>query len=211
MKEEIEQLKRELLEKTGEEQAGVQDQIHKKEQELELLVSQLDDKVRYSQRNFERQSPGAVRGAGFNDRTPSRTGLYEGRSSFHDRPPASGQYQEPRAGYQERPPTRPGAYEDSRAGFSERPPFQPGAHEDPEAGSNERPHSRQGAYEDNRSSYSQRASYTDGAYQEPRSPDGNGRPRSRGSVNSWARPSDDRRYFQGSGGRVFSGSRDVDR
>ncbi|XP_042011081.1 eukaryotic translation initiation factor 4B2-like [Salvia splendens] len=212
LKEEIEQLKRELLEKIGEEQAGVQDQIHKKEQELELLVSQLDDKVRYSQRNFERQSPGAVRDVGFNDKPPSRTGLYEGRSSFHDRPPsASGQYEEPRAVYQERPPSRPGAYEDSRAGFAERPPFQPGAHDDPEVGSNERPHSRQGAYDENRSSYSQKASYTDRAYQEPRSLDGNERPRSRGSVNSWARPSDDRRYFQGSGGRVFSGSRDVER
>ncbi|XP_042005177.1 eukaryotic translation initiation factor 4B2-like isoform X1 [Salvia splendens] len=208
LKEEIEQLKKELLQKTSEEQAGVQDQIHKKEQELELLVSQLDDKVRYSQRNFERQSPGAVRGAGFNDRPPSRTGSYEGRSNFHDRPPsAPGQYE----GYQERPPSRPGAYEDSRAGFAERPPFQPEAHEDPEAGFNERPHSRQGAYEENRSSYSQKASYTDRSYQEPRSIDGNERPRSRGSVNSWARPSDDRRYFQGSGGRVFSGSRDVDR
>ncbi|KAL1556752.1 eukaryotic translation initiation factor 4B2-like [Salvia divinorum] len=212
LKEEIEQLKKELLQKIGEEQAGVQDQIHKKEQELELLVSQLDDKVRYSQRNFERQSPGAVRGAGFNDRPPSRTGLYEGRSSFHDRPPsAPGQYEEPRAGYQARPPSRPSAYEDSRAGFAERPPFRPEAHEDPEAGCNERLHSRQGAYEENRSSYSQRASYADGAYQEPRSLDGNERPRSRGSVNSWARQSDDRRYIQGSGGRVFSGSRDVDR
>lgn len=197
-----------MLQKSGEEQAGVQDLIHKKEQDLELLVSQLDDKVRYSQRNFERQSPGAVRGAGFNDRPPSRTGVYEGRSSFHDRPPsAAGQYEEPRTGYQERPPSRPGAYEDSRAGFAERPPSRPGAYEDPQAGYHERPRSRQGAYEETRSSYSQRSSFTDGAYQEPN----NERPRSRGSVNSWARPSDDRRYFQGSGGRGFSGSRDVDR
>ncbi|KAL1539303.1 eukaryotic translation initiation factor 4B1-like [Salvia divinorum] len=212
LKEEIEQLKKELLQKTGDEEAGVQDQINKKEQELELLVSQLDDKVRYSQRNFERQSPGAAQGAGFNDRPPSRTGFHEGRSGFLDRPPsAPGQYEEPRAGYQERPPSRPGAYEDSRAGFAERPPSRPGAHEDPHAGLHERPRSRQGAYQETRSSYSQRTSYADGAYQDPRALDGNERPHSRGSVNSWARPSDNRRYIQGSGGRGFSGGRDVDR
>lgn len=178
----------------------MQDLINKKEQDLELLVSQLDDKVRYSQR----QNPGATRGAGFNDRPPSRTGAYEDRrSGFHDRPPSSPGL------YEDRPPSRPGAYEDSRAGFAERPPSR--GYEDPQAGFHERPRSRAGAYEESRSSYSQRSSFTDGAYQDPRSLDGNERPRSRGSVNSWNRPSDERRYFQGSGGRGYSGSRDVDR
>lgn len=213
LKEEIEQLKKELLQKSGEEQAGVQDLINKKEQDLELLVRQLDDKVRYSQRNFERQNPGSVRGAGFNDRPPSRSGVYEERRpGFHDRPLSSPRaYEEPRAGYQERPPSRPGMYEDSRAGFAERPPSRPGAYEDPQAGYHERPRSRPGAYEDTRSSYPQRSSFTDGAHQEPRGLDANERPRSRGTGNSWTRPSDDRRYFQGSGGRGFSGNRDVDR
>ncbi|KAH6825272.1 hypothetical protein C2S53_006996 [Perilla frutescens var. hirtella] len=213
LKEEIDQLKKEALQKSGEELAGVQDLLHKKEQDLELLVRQLDDKVRYSQKNFERQSPGAVRGAGFNDRPHSRPGIYEDRRpGFHDRPPSShGSYEEPRVGYQERPPSRPGVYEDSRAGFAERPPSRPGAYEDPQAGYHERPRSRPGAYEETRSSYPQRSSFTDGAHQDPRALEANERPRSRGTGNSWARPSDDRRYFQGSGGRGFSGSRDVDR
>ncbi|KAI3452662.1 hypothetical protein Pfo_009326 [Paulownia fortunei] len=214
LKEEIKHLKKELLQKSGEDQTSIHDLILKREQDLELLVRQLDDKVRYSQKIFERQSSGAVRGAGFNDRPPSRPGAYEEqpRAGFHDRPPSTpGSYEEPRAGYTERPPSRRGVYDGSRAGFPERPPSRPGAYEDLRSGFPERPLSRPGSYEETRSVYPERSSFTHGAYQEPRGVDYNERPRSRGTVNSWTRPSDDRRYFQGGGGRGFSGSRDMDR
>ncbi|KAK4423889.1 Eukaryotic translation initiation factor 4B2 [Sesamum alatum] len=205
MKEEIAHLKKELLQKSGEDGSSIHDLILKREQDLELVVRQLDDKVRY-------RPSGAVRGPGFNDRPPSQPGAYEDpRVAFHDRPPsAPGSYDESRAGYPERPPSRPGAHEDSRAGFAERPPSRPGMYEDPRSGFSDRPRSRQGAYEETKSVYPQRSSFTHGGYQERRAADFSERPRSRGTVNSWTRPSDDRRSFQGGGGRGFSGSRDVD-
>ncbi|PIN04173.1 hypothetical protein CDL12_23283 [Handroanthus impetiginosus] len=212
LKEEIEHLRKELLEKSSEDKTSRHNLILQKERDLEQLVRQLDDKVRYSQKIFERKSSGAIRVAGFNGRPPSRPGYYDG---FHDQlPPAPGHYEEPRAAYPERPPSqpgrhedsrhssRPGSYEDPRASFAERPPIRPGAYEDPRL--------RQGAYEESRAIYPQR-SFTHGAYQEPRAADYNDRPRSRGSVNSWARPSDDRRSFQSDGGRGFLGSRDIER
>ncbi|KAI3467605.1 hypothetical protein Pfo_024268 [Paulownia fortunei] len=231
LKDEIEQLKKELLQKSGDEEASIRDLILQRERELELLVRQLDDKIRYSQKNFERQGSEAGRGAGFNERPPSRPGSYEEpRAGFHDRPPSMpgayeeprtgyperprsrpGMYEDPRAGSLERPPSRGGAYEDPRAGFAERPPSRPGAYEDPRPGSYDRPRSRQGAYEEPRGSFPQRSSFTPGAYEEPRAVDYNERPRSRGTANSWARPSEDRRAIQGGGGRGFLGSRDVDR
>ncbi|KAL0297034.1 UNVERIFIED_CONTAM: Eukaryotic translation initiation factor 4B2 [Sesamum radiatum] len=212
MKEEIEHLKEELPQKSGEDRSTLHGLVLKREQDLELLVRQLDDKVRYSQKIFERQSSGGVRGPGFSDRSPSQSGAYEDpRAGFHNRPPsASGSYDESRAAYPERPPSRAGAYEDSTAGFAERPPSRPGTYEDPRSGFSERPRSRSGAYEETRSVYPQR-SFTHGAYQEPRAADFSERPRSRGTVNSWTRPSDDRRSFQGGGGRGFSGNRDADR
>ncbi|KAK4429767.1 Eukaryotic translation initiation factor 4B2 [Sesamum alatum] len=228
LKEEIELLKKELLQKSGDDRTSVHDLILQREGELELLVRQLDDKVRYSQKNFERPVSGAGRGVGFNERPPSRPGANEDpRAGFHDRPPSMpGAYEEPRAAYTERPRSRSGTYEDPRmerppswggqyedprSGFAERPPSRPGAYEDPRPGSHERPRSRQGAYEDPRGSFPQRSSFTPGGYQEPRAGDYNERPRSRGNTNSWARSSDDRRGIQGGGGRGFLGSRDVDR
>ncbi|KAK6116558.1 hypothetical protein DH2020_049664 [Rehmannia glutinosa] len=177
LKEEIEHMKKELVQKSVEDQTSIRDLILQKEQDLELLVRQLDDKVRYSQRIFERKNSGSFTG----DRPPSRPGSYDEqpRANSHDRPPSMhGQYEEPRAGYQERPPSRPGAYEDSRSGFAER------------------PRSRQGAYEETRS-------FTNAPFQEPRVVDYNERPRSRGTGNSWSRPSDDGRFFQGGGEEVF--------
>ncbi|KAL0385457.1 UNVERIFIED_CONTAM: Eukaryotic translation initiation factor 4B2 [Sesamum radiatum] len=228
LKEEIEHLKKELLLKSGDDKTSMHDLILQREGELELLVRQLDDKVRYSQKNFERPGSGAGRGAGFNERPPSRPGANEEpRAGFNDRPPSMpGAYEEPRAAYTERPRSRPGTYEDPRqerppswggqyedprSGFAERPRSRPGAYEDPRPGSHERPRSRQGAYEDPRGSFPQRSSFTPGGYQEPRAVDYNERPRSRGTTNSWTRSSDDRRAIQGGGGRGFLGNRDVDR
>lgn len=209
MKEEIEQLKKKLLQISGDDQTSIRDLVLQRERELELLVRQLDDKVRYSQKNFERQGSGAGRGAGFNERPPSRPGAYEDpRSGFHDRPPSQhGAYEDSRAGYIERPRSRPGMYDDPRASL-DRPPSQGGAYEDPRPGSHERPRSRSGAYEEPRGG---RSSFTYGAYHEPRAFDYTERPRSRGTVNSWSRPGEDRRATQGGGGRGFLGSRDVDR
>lgn len=155
LKEEIKLLKQE---KSCDEQTGMNDVILQKEQELELLVRQLDDKIRYSQKNFERPGSGAGRGSS-GERPNSRSGTYE----------------------DSRPPSRSGAYDDPRP---------PSRSEDP------RFERRLGPYEEPRGgSFSQESE----------------RPRSRGSVNSWTRPSYDRRDTQGGGGRGFFASRDSDR
>ncbi|KAL8037800.1 hypothetical protein ABFX02_11G061400 [Erythranthe guttata] len=176
LKEEIEQLKKELLLKSDDDQTTINDLILQKERELELLVLQLDDKIRYTQKNFERQGSAAG-------------GAYENPRAALDRPPSQG----------ERPPSRHGAYEDphSRPGSRDRPRSRPGSAYDESRGGN----------------FPQRSSsFTTGAYQDPnRGVDFVERPRSRGTVNSWARPSDDTRATQGGGGRGFFGSRDVDR
>ncbi|KAL3649812.1 hypothetical protein CASFOL_006215 [Castilleja foliolosa] len=194
LKEEIERLKKESQEQSGDDQSTTHNLILQKEQELEMLVRQLDDKVRYSQKNFERQGSGVGRGAGFYERPRSRPGAYDEppRAGFQDRPPS---YDEPRGGggYQDRPRSRSGMmYDDHRASFGERPPSWHGGYDESRPGSRERPRSRQGAYEETRNDY-------------------NERPRSRGTVDSWSRGSDDRGAGQGGGGRGFFGSRDADR
>ncbi|KAL8535291.1 hypothetical protein ACS0TY_011061 [Phlomoides rotata] len=201
LKEEIKLLKQESLQKYGDDQTSINDLILQKEQELELLVRQLDDKIRYSQNFFERQGSGAGRGSG---RPPSRSGAYEDpRVGYPERPHSrSSMYEDPRS---DRPPSRSGAYDDPRA---ERPPSRSGTYEDPRSGFVER---LPGAYEEPRGSFLQRSSFTTGEYQEARAADYNERPRSRGSVNSWTRPSYDRRDVQGGGGRGFFGTRDSDR
>ncbi|KAG8366022.1 hypothetical protein BUALT_Bualt17G0032900 [Buddleja alternifolia] len=213
LKEEIEHLKKELLQKSDDDQTSKRDLILQRERELDLLVRQLDDKVRYSQKHFDRPGSGSGRGSSFSDRPPSRPGAYEeSRAGFHDRPPSMpGAYEEPRAGYPERPHSRPGMYEDHRVGIHDRRSSWTGAYEDPRPGSHERPRSRQGAYEEPRGGFPQRSSFMTGPYQGPTSGDYNERPRSRGTGNSWTRPSDDRRALQSGGGRGFFGSRDVDR
>ncbi|PIN22933.1 hypothetical protein CDL12_04342 [Handroanthus impetiginosus] len=147
------------------------------------------------------------------ERPPSRPGMYEeARAGYPERPHSRpGMYEGPRGGSVERPPSRGGAYEDPRAAFAERPPSRPGAYEETRAGSRERPLSRPGPYEEPRGGFAQRSSFPSEAYQEPRAVDYNERPRSRGTVNSWTRPSDDRRASLGGGGRGFLGSRDVGR
>ncbi|KZV40035.1 hepatoma-derived growth factor-related protein 2 [Dorcoceras hygrometricum] len=230
LKEEIEQLTKELQQKSGKDQASVNEIILQKQQELDHLVRQLDDKVRYSQKAFERHGSGAGRGAGFHDRPPSRPGAPDTGAGFHDRPPSMrevyeehrtgfpqrpnsrpGLYDDPRASYADRAPPQAGAYEDPRIGFSERPPSRPGAYEDPHSGFSERPHSRPGVYEEPR--VPERSSFTPGPYHEQRAVDYGERPRSRGTMNSWGRPRDDRRATQGGGGggRGFLGNRDVER
>ncbi|GFQ03275.1 hypothetical protein PHJA_002471300 [Phtheirospermum japonicum] len=194
LEEEIERLKKESQEQSGDEQTTTHNLILQKEQELETLVRQLDDKVRYSQKNFERQGSGVGRGAGFYERPPSRPGAYDEppRAGFQDRPPS---YDEPRGGggYQDRPRSRSGMmYDDRRANFGERPPSWRGGYDESRPGSRERPHSRQGPYDETRNDY-------------------NERPHSRGTVDSWSRGSDDRGAGQGGGGRGFFGSRDTDR
>ncbi|KAK4485737.1 hypothetical protein RD792_008383 [Penstemon davidsonii] len=226
LKEEIEHLKKELLQKSEDEQTSIQDLIHKREQDLDVLVHQLDDKVKYSQRIYERQGSGVSRGSerppsrpgayeeprpGSRDRPPSRHVAYEDpRAGFNDRPNSTpGSYEDARAGYPGRPHSRPGMYEDPRSGYPEKPTSWGGGYEDPRQNFHDRPHSRPGAYEDPRGGFAQR-SFTPGSYQEPGGVDYNERPRSRGTVNSWARSSEDR-TVQSGGGRGFLGSRDVDR
>ncbi|KAL3636410.1 hypothetical protein CASFOL_020957 [Castilleja foliolosa] len=165
LKEEIEHLKKELQQKGVEDQTSIHDLIRQKEQDLELLVRQLDDKVRYSQKIFERKN------STFSEHRPhSRPG------SYNEQPFMDGQYDE------HRPPSRPGSFDNSRIGFNERPRSRQGGYDDPRS---DRPRSRHEDYE---------------------------RPRSRGSVNSWSRPSDGGRFYQGGGGGSgFSGGREMDR
>ncbi|GER56005.1 eukaryotic translation initiation factor 4Bfamily protein [Striga asiatica] len=129
LKEQIEHLKNELLKNPVEDQTAKHDLISQKERDLELLVRQLDDKVHYSQKIFERKI--------------SRPGSQDGQS----RPPSvHGKYEEPN-----RPPSQPGSYDNSRErnfsrqGAYEEPRlgFRHGGFEDPRGSEyNERPRSR---------------------------------------------------------------------
>ncbi|CAI9775354.1 unnamed protein product [Fraxinus pennsylvanica] len=210
LKEEIEHLKKEFLEKSGQEQSGLQALIFEREKDLELLMQELDYKVHYSQKMVERPSSVAGRGA-----------------ISIERPNWPASYEDPRAGFPERPPSRPGAHEDPRAVYSERPRSRPGSSEQYMPGFPDRS-SRPGVYEESRAGFPERPSQSEsyeesqagfpdgspslsGASQEPRAVDYMERPRSRGTVNSWTRLSDDRRASQGGGGRGFVGSRDMDR
>ncbi|XP_022876846.1 eukaryotic translation initiation factor 4B1-like [Olea europaea var. sylvestris] len=210
LKEEIEHLKKEFLEKSGEEQSCLQDLILKREKDLELLRRELDDKVRYSQKVFERPGSGAGRDAISIER-PSRLAPYEEpRAGFPERPPSRpGAHEDPRAGHSERPRSRPGLSEKYRPGFPER-PSRPGLYEESRSVFTERP-SGSGSYEETRAGFSEKSPSLSQAYQDPRAVDYMERPRSRGTVNSRTRPIDDRKASQGGGVRGFVGSRDVDR
>ncbi|CAA0818265.1 eukaryotic translation initiation factor 4B1 [Striga hermonthica] len=124
LKEQIKHLKNELLENPVEDQSAKHDLISQKERDLELLVRQLDDKVRYSQKIFERKTsrPGSQDGQ-------SRAGSIDRPASVH------GKYEEPN-----RPPSQPGSYENSR----ERHFSRQGAYEEPRLGF------RHGGFEDPR-------------------------------------------------------------
>ncbi|KAI4317317.1 hypothetical protein L6164_025195 [Bauhinia variegata] len=104
LKEEIDNLKKELekestinsnkesVEKTGADQTNLQSLLLQKERQLELLIRDLDDKVRFGQKAVERPGSGAGRTAGFSDRPPSRTGSFDDSRSveFTDRPRSRG-------------------------------------------------------------------------------------------------------------------------
>lgn len=103
LKEEIENLKKELekesggdvSQESGGEQANLRELVQSKETELETLIRELDDKVRFGQKAVERPGSGAGRFTGFPERPPSqsageRPGSGAGRfTGFSDRPPSS--------------------------------------------------------------------------------------------------------------------------
>lgn len=99
MKEEIDQLKRELekesasittnrepVEGSGEDQISLHDLLLNKEKDLELLIRELDDKVRFGQKAIERPGSGAGRVA---ERPSSRAGSVE-NVEYVERPQSRG-------------------------------------------------------------------------------------------------------------------------
>uniref|UniRef100_A0A6N2N5W7 Uncharacterized protein n=1 Tax=Salix viminalis TaxID=40686 RepID=A0A6N2N5W7_SALVM len=104
LKEQIEHLKteheKELTTKVNQESQQVSvdklpslmEIINEKERELEILVHDLDDKVRFGPKVIERPGSGAGRSSGFSERPPSRPGSFdESRSTeFMDRPRSRG-------------------------------------------------------------------------------------------------------------------------
>lgn len=86
MKEEINHLKKQLessshansvpLDGSGEDQTTLHDLIVSKERDLELLIRELDDKVRFGQRAIERPGSGAGRVSSFHERPPSQSGSF---------------------------------------------------------------------------------------------------------------------------------------
>lgn len=106
LKEEIDVLRKELEEglslnankESVQESAGemqnLRDRINKKEHELETLVLDLDDKVRFGKKATERPGSGAGRAAVF----PERPGSGAGRATvFPERPPSQGSFDESRS------------------------------------------------------------------------------------------------------------------
>ncbi|GMY26335.1 eukaryotic translation initiation factor 4B1-like isoform X1 [Fagus crenata] len=104
LKEEIDHLKKELeiestkkansesLQESGGDQSDLHDLLTLKESELETLVSDLNDKIRFGLKAVERPGSGAGRVASFTERPPSRSGsIDETRSmEFMDRPRSRG-------------------------------------------------------------------------------------------------------------------------
>ncbi|XP_027918648.1 eukaryotic translation initiation factor 4B2-like [Vigna unguiculata] len=104
LKEEIDNLKKELEKETpinsnkeSEGEAGIDQTsryeiLQQKEKELEVLVRDLDDKVRFGQKAVERPGSSAGRSSGFSDRPPSRSGSFEDSRSvdYTDRPRSRG-------------------------------------------------------------------------------------------------------------------------
>ena len=103
LKEEIDNLKKELeknnkinsnnesVDDAGGDQTGTHAVLLEKERELELLIRDLDDKVRFGQKVVER--PGSAgKTAGFSERPPSQSGSFDDSRSmdFTDRPRSRG-------------------------------------------------------------------------------------------------------------------------
>ncbi|PSR84815.1 Eukaryotic translation initiation factor 4B2 like [Actinidia chinensis var. chinensis] len=83
---------RESLEGSGEDQSSLNDLIRSKERDLELLIRELDDKVRFGQKGIERPGSGAGRVSSFPERSPSQSGAFEESRStdFMERPRSRG-------------------------------------------------------------------------------------------------------------------------
>ncbi|XP_052185761.1 eukaryotic translation initiation factor 4B2 [Diospyros lotus] len=105
LKEEIDHLKKELEKEAAsnanresgegssrDQTSMLQDLISSKERDLELLVLELDDKVRFGPKAIERPGSGAGRVSGFPDRPPSQSGSVEESRSveFMERPQSRG-------------------------------------------------------------------------------------------------------------------------
>lgn len=92
LKEEIEQLRKEATQCSEEDKTNLQNVINQKERELELLIRELDDKVRFSQKPVQRPGSGSGRGAGHPDRSLSQQVSYEDRRAGDqmDRPRSRG-------------------------------------------------------------------------------------------------------------------------
>lgn len=105
LKEEIDHLKkvlenesvsnpnRESVEGSPDDQSSLRDTIHSKERELELLIRELDDKVRFGQKVTERPGSGSGRVFAFPERRPpSQSGVFEDsrRMEVMERPRSRG-------------------------------------------------------------------------------------------------------------------------
>ncbi|OIT04691.1 PREDICTED: eukaryotic translation initiation factor 4B2 [Nicotiana attenuata] len=92
LKEEIEQLRKEAMQSSGQDQTNLQNVINQKEWELELLIRDLDDKVRFSQKPIQRPGSGSGRATGLSERSLSQSASYEDRRAGEqmDRPRSRG-------------------------------------------------------------------------------------------------------------------------
>ncbi|KAM3358641.1 eukaryotic translation initiation factor 4B2 [Capsicum galapagoense] len=79
LKEEIEHLRKEATQCSEEDKTNLQNVINQKERDLELLIRDLDDKIRFSQKPLQRPGSGSGRGAGLPDRSLSQPASYEDR------------------------------------------------------------------------------------------------------------------------------------
>ncbi|KAJ8548352.1 hypothetical protein K7X08_030821 [Anisodus acutangulus] len=91
LKEEIEHLKKETTQCSEEDKTNLQNVINQKERDLELLIRDLDDKVRFSQKPIQRPGSGSGR-TGLSDRSPSHPAPYMDRRAGDqmDRPRSRG-------------------------------------------------------------------------------------------------------------------------
>ncbi|KAK8582894.1 hypothetical protein V6N13_069662 [Hibiscus sabdariffa] len=98
LKEEIDNLKKELEKnstpgsESSEDQHTLRGKLLHKERELEMLIQDLENKVRFGQKAVERPDSGAGRTGNFPDRPPSQSGSIDGSRSmeFKDRPRSRG-------------------------------------------------------------------------------------------------------------------------
>lgn len=92
LKEEIEQLRKEATQCSEEDKTNLQNVLNQKERDLELLIRDLDDKVRFSQKPIQRPGSGSGRGTGHPDRNLSQPAFYEDRRAGDqmDRPRSRG-------------------------------------------------------------------------------------------------------------------------